>query len=140
MGLLAALKLKLPPPGAAKRPSGPASKKAPAKTGSPLGRVGQVVMSATLEARVKAADAQMNAALAAANQVGNPLEHRTRVAPGSKARQYWQAGMTKYWQPGSAARLAAQSLQGEARIAKAQQAAALLAKAREVFQQGLQQI
>ena len=86
MGLLAALKLKLPPPGAAKRPAGPAAKKTPAKAGSRLGRVGQAVMSATLEARVKAADAQMNAALTAANQVGNPLEHRTRAAPGSKAR------------------------------------------------------
>ena len=140
MGLLSALKLKLPKPGQpGARP--PPAKKAPGGgSGSPVGRVGEAVKAATLPARVKAADTQMNAALIAANRVGNPLNNRTQGAPGSKARQYWQTGMIKYWQPGSAARLAAQSLQGEARIAKAQQAAALLAKAREVFQQGLQQI
>ena len=140
MGLLSALKLKLPKPGQpGARP--PPAKQAPGGgSGSPVGRVGEAVKAATLTARVKAADDLMNAALTAANRIGNPLNSRTQGAPESKARQYWQTGMVKYWQPGSAARQQALSLQGEARIAKAQQAAALLAKARAVFQQGMQLI
>ena len=95
------------------------------------------VIEAALAAQVLSADNQMNAALAAANNVGNPLNNRTQGQPESAARKYWQAGMTKYWQPGSAGRLQALSLQGAARIAKAQEAAALLGKARVVFQEGL---
>ena len=45
--------------------------------------------------------------------------------------------MVRFWQPGSAARMLAQGLQGEARIAKANEAAALLTKAQAVFQEGL---
>ena len=110
--------------------------KAPAKKG-PLGGLAD---SLTLAARVMAADQQMNAALAAANNVGNPLNNRTAATPEAPARKVWQAGMVKYWQPGSAARIQALSLQGEARIAKAQEATALLAQARAVFQQGLQSL
>ena len=82
----------------------------------------------------------MNAALAAANSVGNPLNNRTAATPEAPARKVWQSGMVKFWQPGSAARTQALSLQGEARIAKAQEATALLAQARAVFQQGLQSL
>jgi hypothetical protein len=93
-----------------------------------------------LTVRVQMADQQMNAALAAANSVGNPLNNRTSATPESPARKVWQAGMVQYWQPGSAARIQALSLQGEARIAKAQEATALLTQARSVFQQGLQSL
>ena len=111
--------------------------KAPPKKKGPLGGLAD---SLTLAARVMAADQQMNAALAAANNVGNPLNNRTAATPEAPARKVWQSGMVKYWQPGSAARIQALSLQGEARIAKAQEATALLAQARAVFQQGLQAV
>ena len=111
--------------------------KAPPKKKGPIGGLAD---SLTLAARVMAADQQMNAALAAANNVGNPLNNRTAATPEAPARKIWQAGMVKYWQPGSAARIQALSLQGEARIAKAQEATALLAQARAVFQQGLQAV
>jgi hypothetical protein len=45
--------------------------------------------------------------------------------------------MQKYRSPGSAARLKCASLQGEAKIAKAQEATALLVKAKTGFQAGL---
>ena len=48
--------------------------------------------------------------------------------------------MHQFWSPGSAARLQCASLQGEAKIAKAQQATALLVKARAVFQEGMRMI
>jgi hypothetical protein len=95
--------------------------------------------AADLARRVKAAEDAMNAALTAANMVGNPLDRDTVNHPESKARKTWATGMNQYWSPGSAARLAALKLQGEARIAKCNEAAALLAKARTVFQQGLAQ-
>ena len=93
-----------------------------------------------LTIRVQMADQQMNAALAAANSVGNPLNNRTASTPEAPARKVWQSGMVQYWQPGSAARIQALSLQGEARVAKAQEATALLKQARAVFQQGLQSL
>jgi len=111
--------------------------KTPPKKKGPLGGLAD---SLTLAARVLAADQQMNAALGAANNVGNPLNNRTAATPEAPARKVWQSGMVKYWQPGSAARIQALSLQGEARIAKAQEATALLAQARAVFQQGLQSL
>jgi hypothetical protein len=92
--------------------------------------------AAELARRVKESEAAMNAALTAANMLGNPLNNRTQGQPGSKARKYWETGMNKYWSPGSAARLKCASLQGEAKIAKAQEATALLVKARAVFQEG----
>ena len=104
------------------------------------GPVSKVADAVALAARVATADQQMNAALAAANSVGNPLNNRTAATPEAPARKVWQSGMVKFWQPGSAARTQALSLQGEARIAKAQEAAALLAQARAVFQQGLQSL
>ena len=110
--------------------------KAPPKKGG----IGGVADAVQLAVRVQAADQQMNAALAAANSVGNPLNNRTAATPEAPARKVWQGGMVKYWQPGSAARIQALSLQGEARIAKAQEATALLAQARAVFRQGLQSL
>ena len=95
---------------------------------------------ADLARRVKASEAAMNAALTAANMLGNPLNNRTQGQPGSKARRYWETGMNKFWSPGSAARLKCASLQGEAKIAKAQEATALLIKARAVFQEGMRMI
>lgn len=96
--------------------------------------------AAELARRIKEAEAAMNAALTAANMLGNPLNNRTQGQAGSKARKYWETGMNKYWSPGSAARLQCASLQGEARIAKAQEATALLVKARAVFQEGMRMI
>ncbi len=127
------------------RPPGlPQEKGPPQPTAHPrtkvVEKVKEAVSDALLRARVRAADDQMNAALSAANSLGNPLNSKTQASPESSARKHWQAGMVTYWQPGSAARQQALGLQGEARIAKAQQAAALLANARVVFQQGLQQL
>ena len=96
--------------------------------------------AAELARRVKESEAAMNAALTAANMLGNPLNNRTQGQAGSKARKYWETGMNKYWSPGSAARLQCASLQGEAKIAKAQEATALLVKARAVFQEGMRMI
>ena len=96
--------------------------------------------AAELARRVKESEAAMNAALTAANMVGNPLNNRTQGQAGSKARTYWESGMNKYWSPGSAARLQCASLQGEAKIAKAHEATGLLIKARAVFQEGLRMI
>jgi len=93
--------------------------------------------AADLARRVKESEAAMNAALTAANMLGNPLNNRTQGQSGSKARKYWETGMNKFWSPGSAALLKCASLQGEAKIAKAQQATALLVKARAVFQEGM---
>ncbi|MEO5882688.1 MAG: hypothetical protein ABIQ06_09770 [Caldimonas sp.] len=95
---------------------------------------------ADLARRVQASEAAMNAALTAANMLGNPLNNRTQGQSGSKARKYWETGMNQFWSPGSAARLQCASLQGEAKIAKAQQATALLVKARAVFQEGMRMI
>lgn len=114
--------------------------KPPPKNGGIGGAVGGVVDAVQLAARVQIAEQQMNAALAGANSVGNPLNNRTAATPEAPARKVWQAGMVQYWQPGSAARNQALSLQGEARIARAQEATALLAQARAVFQQGLQSL
>ncbi|MET0209695.1 MAG: hypothetical protein ABW220_11690 [Burkholderiaceae bacterium] len=166
MGLLSKLKLPQPkgggqPPEASPAPDekpsggfGSAAKKAietirkgaegasnpPPKKGGLGGAAEKVAASVQLAIRVQQAEQQMNAALAAANNVGNPLDNRTAAMPESPARKVWQAGMLKYWQPGSSARTLALSLQGEARIAKAQEATALLAQARAVFQQGLQSL
>jgi len=107
---------------------------APPKKGGILSGVSDMMLTV----RVQTADQQMNAALAGANSVGNPLNNRTAATPEAPARKAWQSGMVQYWQPGSAARNQALSLQGEARIAKAQEATALLTQARAVFQQGLQ--
>ncbi len=96
--------------------------------------------AADLARRVKESEAAMNAALTAANMLGNPLNNRTQAQSGSKARKYWETGMNKFWSPGSSARLQCASLQGEAKIAKAQQATALLVKARAVFQEGMRMI
>ena len=93
--------------------------------------------AAELARRIKQSEEQMNAALKAANNVGNPLDHRTQATPQARARQFWKTGMIKFWQPGSAARLQVPKLQGEARIAKANEATALLVKAAAVFQEGL---
>jgi hypothetical protein len=109
---------------------------APPKKDGMLGGVSDMMLTV----RVQMADQQMNAALAAANSVGNPLNNRTAATPEAPARKVWQSGMVQYWQPGSAARQQALSLQGEPRIAKAQEATALLAQARAVFQQGLQSL
>jgi len=109
---------------------------APPKKDGMLGGVSDMMLTV----RVQMADQQMNAALAAANSVGNPLNNRTAAMPEAPARKVWQSGMIQCWQPGSAARQQALSLQGEARIAKAQEATALLAQARAVFQQGLQSL
>jgi hypothetical protein len=96
--------------------------------------------AAELARRVKESEAAMNAALTAANMLGNPLNNRTQGQAGSKARKYWETGMNKFWSPGSAARLQCASLQGEAKIAKAQEATSLLIKARAVFQEGTRMI
>ena len=96
--------------------------------------------AADLARRVQASEAAMNAALTAANMLGNPLNNRTQGQAGSKARKYWETGMNKFWSPGSAARMKCASLQGEAKIAKAQEATALLVKARAVFQEGMRVI
>jgi len=93
--------------------------------------------TAELARRIKESELQMNAALQAADNAGKPLDHATRNAPDSLARKFWQAGMNTYWGPGSAARLKVADLQGEARIVKAQEAAALLCKAKAVFQEGM---
>ena len=140
MGLLGSLNLKLPAPASGPQPSPtgpthPVPNTLPKKSG--LGGAADAVLAAAMAASVQSADQQMNAALAAANNVGNPLNNRTQGHPDSKARQFWQAGMVRFWQPGSAARMLAQGLQGEARIAKANEAAALLTKAQAVFQEGL---
>ena len=150
MGLLSKLKLPQPPGGQSAGGVGGAVSKAgkmaqDAAKGVPKappkkGGIGGVVDAVQLAVRVQTADQQMNAALAAANNVGNPLNNRTSTTPEAPARKVWQAGMVKFWQPGSAARIQALSLQGEARIAKAQEATALLAQARAVFQQGLQSL
>ena len=112
----------------------------PPKKGGLGGAIEGAVDAVQLAIRVQTADQQMNAALAAANSVGNPLDSRTAATPEAPARKAWQSGMVQYWQPGSAARTLALSLQGEARIAKAQEATALLVQARAVFQQGLQSL
>ena len=96
--------------------------------------------AAELARRIKASEAAMQAALTAANMLGNPLNNRTQGQAGSKARKYWETGMNKFWSLGSSARLKCASLQGEARIAKAQEATALLVKARAVFQEGMRVI
>jgi hypothetical protein len=96
--------------------------------------------AAELARRIKESEAAMNAALTAANMQGIPLEKRTQGQPGSKARKKWETGMNTFWTPGSAARLQCASLQGEAKIAKAQEATALLVKARAVFQEGMRMI
>ena len=170
MGLLSKLKLPQPPGAASPEASPKAPGRSPAQTpaakstgkisdavrkaakkvqdvgkGVPptppkKGTVGKVADAVALAARVASADQQMNSALAAANSVGNPLNNRTAATPEAPARKLWQSGMVKFWQPGSAARTQALSLQGEARIAKAQEATALLAQARAVFQQGLQSL
>ena len=124
MGLLGSLKLKLPVP-----TSGPQS--------GPTGPTGPVPNTPPKKGGLGGA---ADAALAAANNVGNPLNNRTQGQPDSKAHQFWQAGMVKFWQPGSAARMQAQGLQGEARIARANEAATLLNKAQAVFQEGLRML
>jgi hypothetical protein len=137
MGLLSALRLPQPPGSTGAPNTAPSAPTQPSGKGGLGGSGIAGAIEAALAAQVLNADKQMNAALAAANNVGNPLNNRTQGQPESAARKYWQAGMTKYWQPGSAARLQALSLQGAARIAKAQEAVALLGKARVVFQEGL---
>jgi hypothetical protein len=142
MGLLS--KLKLPEmPGGTRLPEAtpkPEGSPAPPAARGLGGAIEGAVDAVQLTVRVQTADQQMNAALAAANSVGNPLNNRTAATPEASARKVWQSGMVQYWQPGSAARTQALSLQCEARIAKAQEATALLAQARAVFQQGLQSL
>ncbi len=94
---------------------------------------------ADLAQRVKRADMAMAAALDGANYYGNPLDARTQGLAKSNARAYWTAAMV-FWRPGAAAHTDALSLTGEARIAKAQEAARLLDKAKVVFKQGMQRL
>ena len=89
--------------------------------------------AADLARRVAAAEARMNAAEQAANGPGNHLNNN--AAPGSKARQYWQQGM-KFRDPATLRKQRVRSLQGEARIAKADEATGLFLKAKVVFEQG----
>ncbi|MEO5882137.1 MAG: hypothetical protein ABIQ06_06940 [Caldimonas sp.] len=87
-----------------------------------------------LARRIKQSEARALAALTAANQSGIPLERDSKGSP--QARQYWQTAMNKYWSPASTAMQTARHLQGEARIAKNEEAAGMLAKAKVVFQEG----
>ena len=88
---------------------------------------------ADLARRVKAAEARMLAAEQAANGPGNFLNNS--APQGSKKRQYWSQGM-KFRDPATLRKMQVNSLQGEARIAKADEATALFTKAKVVFEQG----
>jgi hypothetical protein len=90
--------------------------------------------AADLARRVKAAEARMNAAEQAANGPGNLLNNK--APQGSKKRQYWTQGM-KFRDPATLRKMQVASLQGEARIAKADEATALFMKAKVVFEQGV---
>jgi hypothetical protein len=92
---------------------------------------------ADLDRRVREAEAQMAAALTAALNYGNPLNNSPKAQPGTQARKYWESGMMKFYNKGVNAKNQVGSLQGEARIAKAREAAQLFSNAAQVFQEGM---
>jgi hypothetical protein len=96
--------------------------------------------AADLAKRVKQAEADLQAAWTQANYYGNPLNNSPKATPDSKARKAWTAGMMKYFNKGVQAKQAMASLQGEARIAKAGEAAAHFRNAATVFQEGMRML
>jgi hypothetical protein len=95
------------------------------------------VAAANLAKRVKQAEADLQAAWTQANHYGNPLNNSPKATPDSKARKAWTAGMMQYFNKGVQAKQAMAALQGEARIAKAGEAATLFRNAAKVFQEGM---
>ena len=71
---------------------------------------------------------------------GNDLNNRTLKQPNPKARKFWESGMQKFWTPAELQRNQLAGLQGQAKMAKAQDLTGLYLKAKAVFEAGQQQL
>lgn len=93
-----------------------------------------------LDAMVKQAVQSMEQVRLVASGPGNDLNNRTLKQPNPKARKFWESGMQKFWTPAELQRNQLAGLQGQAKMAKAQDLTGLYLKAKAVFEAGQQQL